>query len=102
MTTFIRLLLCVVVAALGTSLSATDPPAAKPVGKVLVLENERTLEGDIEQQGTQYRIRRSVGETWVPAEKVLKLCQNREEAYHLLRSRANLTDPDERLRLAQW
>jgi hypothetical protein len=69
---------------------------------VLVLDNERTLEGDIEQQGSQYRLRRSVGETWVPAEKVLKLCQNREEAYQFLRARANLTDPDERLRLAQW
>jgi hypothetical protein len=102
MRTNIRLLLCVVVAALGTSLWATDPPAAKPVGRVLVLDNERTLEGEIEQEGTQYRIRRSVGETWVSGEKVLKLCQSREEAYQFLRSRANLTDPDERLRLAQW
>src|SRR5262249_10845254 len=81
---------------------ATEPPSGKATGRVLVLDNERTLEGDIEQQGSQYRIRRSVGETWVPADKVLKLCQTREEAYQFLRSRANLTDPDDRLRLAQW
>src|SRR5262245_6647917 len=102
MRTSIRILLCVVVAAVGAGLRATDPPADKPGGRVLVLDNERTLEGDIERLGGQYRIRRSVGETWVSAEKVLKLCQSREEAYQFLRSRANLTDADERLRLAKW
>jgi hypothetical protein len=71
-------------------------------GKVLVLDNERTLEGDIERVGTQYRIRRSVGETWVPGERVLALCSSVEEAYGILRSRTNLHDPDEHLRLAQW
>jgi hypothetical protein len=33
---------------------------------------------------------------------VLRLCATREEAYRYLRERANLADPDERLRLAQW
>jgi hypothetical protein len=71
-------------------------------GKVLVLENERTLEGDIERVGTQYRVRRLVGETWVPAESVLALCPTLEDAYRYLRRRANLRDPDERLRMANW
>jgi hypothetical protein len=88
-------------ASLGLVLHAADnaPPTK---GKVLVLDNERTLEGDIERQGDQYRIRRSVGETWVAAEKVICLCATKEEAYVCLRGRANLDDPDERLRLAQW
>jgi hypothetical protein len=74
-------------------------PAA---GRVLVLANERTLEGDIERAGNQYRIRRATGETWIPAEKALRLCSTREEAYAYLRTRANLRDPDERVRLARW
>jgi hypothetical protein len=80
----------------------TEPEGAVKRGKVLILENEQTLEGDIEQVGDQYRIRRTVGETWVPAQGVLGLCASREEAFRLLRSRANLRDPDERLRLANW
>jgi hypothetical protein len=79
-----------------------NPAAAKRTGHVLVMENESTLEGDIEITGGQYRIRRQVGEVYVEPERVLKLCENREEAYVFLRQRANLRDPDERLRLARW
>src|SRR5262249_13746097 len=78
---------------------SSEPPGK---GHVLLLQNERTLEGDIEKVGEQYRVRRTVGETWVPANKVLFLCQTNEEAYAYLSERANLRDPDERLRLAQW
>jgi hypothetical protein len=77
---------------------ATGPTA----GKVLVLDNERTLTGDIERVGGQYRIKRLLGETWLAADKVLRLCGSLEEAYAFLRSRANLCDPDERLRLTDW
>src|SRR6185369_11214354 len=84
-------------------LRATD--AGRPIpgartGKVLVLEHGRTLEGDIERVGDQYRVRRLVGETWVPGKEVQYLCQTMEEAHTYLQSRANLQDPDERLRLA--
>ena len=90
----------------------TGEPAALPspgesaekaaTGKVLVLDNERTLTGDIQRVGDRYRIKRLVGETWFPADKVLKLCNSLDEAYAFLRSRANLRDPDERLRLTDW
>jgi hypothetical protein len=76
--------------------------ASNTKGKVLVLENERTLEGDIERIGDQYRIRRAIGETWLPSTQVLCLCANAEEAYLFLRGRSNLTDGDERLKLAEW
>jgi hypothetical protein len=105
-------------AAVLASRSAAEPPqpstegaaapsrgerAEKPAtGKVLVLDNERTLSGDIERVDDQYRIKRLIGETWVPASKALKLCNSLPEAYTFLRSRANLNDPDERLRLADW
>jgi hypothetical protein len=84
------------------ALQAAQPETTEASGKVLVLDNERTLEGDIERVGPQYRIRRPVGELWVRAEQALRLCQTREEAYAFLRARANLLDPDEHLRLARW
>jgi hypothetical protein len=69
---------------------------------VLVLANERTMQGEIERDGDQYRVRRSVGETGVPADSVICLCDTLEEAYAFLRTRANLQDADERMRLARW
>lgn len=94
-------LVLLVVAGGFIALSVAGPPADGK-GKVLVLENERVLEGDVEKVGNQYLVRRTLGETWVPAEKTLALCQNKEEAYRFLRGRANLHDADEHLRLAQW
>lgn len=71
-------------------------------GKVIVLENEKTLDGDIEKVGEQFRIRRALGETWIPASQVLMLCKNNEDAYKFVRGRSNLNDPDERIKLAHW
>jgi hypothetical protein len=79
-----------------------DPPQQTLTGKVLVLENENTLSGDVEKVGSQYRVRRALGETWVPASKALYLCASIDEAYAFVHSRANLSDPDERVRLARW
>lgn len=79
---------------------ADDPPPLR--GKVLLLDNERVLEGDVERLGDRYRVQRKIGETWVEAEKALRLCSSLEDAYAYLRGRANLHDPDERLRLAGW
>ena len=81
---------------------AADSASSPATGRVLILVNERILEGDIEKVGDRYRIRRIVGETWVPGEQVLCLCRNLEEALVYLRTRANLRDADERMRLARW
>jgi len=86
----------------STLLAQATKPAGPATGKVLVLDNERTLEGDIERVGDQYRLRRTIGETWVPASRALRLCASIEDALAFLRSRANLGDADEHLRLAQW
>jgi hypothetical protein len=89
--------------AAGLSFVTGTEPADRPhIGRVLILENERTLTGEIEQVGEQFRVKRLVGETWVPADKVLRLCASLEEGYRFLQGRANLDDPDERLRLAEW
>ena len=57
---------------------------------------------EIEKVGDVYRVRRLIGETTVTADRVLQLCGTLEDAYDFVRGRANLTDPDERLRLAEW
>jgi hypothetical protein len=81
---------------------AGDPQSPRAHGHVLLLDNQRTVEGDIELDGGQYRVRRQVGETWVPAGNVLCLCENLEEAYQFLEKRANLRDADEHIRLGRW
>jgi hypothetical protein len=103
MNTKMRVLIWVLaIAPAWTVLRAADRPVPPTTGHILILENERTLEGDIERVGDQYRIKRTVGETWVPADKVMWLCADLPEAYAFLRRRANLDDADERLRLAKW
>lgn len=77
-------------------------PRQPPSGAILILDNERTLEGEIDRQGDQYRVRRANGELWISADRVVRVCQTREEALAFVRSQANLQDPDERIRLAKW
>src|SRR5437879_9079893 len=86
----------------GALAQAVQPDLPHATGRVLVLDNERAIEGDIDRQGDQYRVRRSVGELRVQAESVLFVCESNKEAYRFIRSRANLRDPDEHLRLANW
>lgn len=88
--------LCLVVA------SAAPGPMSPRAGKVLILDNERAVEGDITLQGEQYCVRRGKGEMSVPRSKALRLCASWEDALGFMKSRANLHDPDERLRLARW
>ncbi len=99
MNTPIRLLLCALGAMTTASALATEPPRT---GQVLILDNERTVEGSIERVGSDYRVHRAGGETWVPEGKVLRLCADMEDAYRFLHGRANLRDADELLRLARW
>lgn len=96
------LCVCAALATAAAGVLAADPPAPRTTGRVLILLNGRIVEGAIERQGDQYRVRRAIGETWLPADQVLCLCADMVEAYGYLRARANLFDPDERLRLAKW
>jgi hypothetical protein len=95
------LVLGILVAVAGSWMRAADPAPLRK-GKVLILKNEYTIEGDIERVGDRYCVRRKAGETWVPAERVLTLAASLSDAYVYLRGRINLDDPDERLRLARW
>jgi hypothetical protein len=104
MTTKRRLTLCglaLIVPAWGL-LWAAEEVAPRTTGRVLVLVNDRTLEGDIQREGNEFCVKRAVGESWVPGNRVLRLCGGWEEAYAFLQTQANLRDPDERMRLARW
>ncbi|MBL8795034.1 MAG: hypothetical protein JNM56_14085 [Planctomycetia bacterium] len=98
----IRHLACALALAIAglAGFAQETPPASQ--GKVAILANDRILQGDIALVGKQYRIRRSIGESWLPAEQVRCLCGSLEEAFTYLRGQANLNDGDERLRLARW
>jgi hypothetical protein len=81
---------------------AQDVKPAQNQGTILLLQSERGLEGKIEKIGDQYRIQRGSSEVWLPAEKSMRLCVDWDDAYAFMKSRANLGDPEERLRLAHW
>jgi hypothetical protein len=104
MKTKIHALLCaaVLVASGAGLLSAQVPPAPPVEGRVLMLDNERVLEGEITREGDVYVIKRPVGELRVPTAKALTVCASMEEAFKILSTRTNLRDPDERVRLARW
>jgi hypothetical protein len=103
MKTILRLLAApALVVGLGLALSAEDAPPARSTGRVLLLRSERALEGEIVLVGGQYRIRRGAAEVWIASAQVVRLCADWPEAYEYMKTRANLGDPDERLRLARW
>src|SRR5262245_31990723 len=89
-------------ATLAGPVPAQPTQSAPLTGKVLLLENDRLLEGDIERIGDQYRIRRGAGELWIPVARAKRLCKDLDDVYLHMQSQSNLGDPDERLRLARW
>jgi hypothetical protein len=101
MKTILRyLLLAAAVGVCETPCWGQPPPRTE--GKVLVLDTGRILEGDIELQGSQFRIRRSAGEVWIPAVPGMRLCADWKEAFAFMAGQTNRSDPDERVRLARW
>jgi hypothetical protein len=78
------------------------PPADDLAGRLLLLDNQRVMEGDVARVGDQYRVRRDGGETLLPADRVLAVCPDLNAAYKLLRDRIEPRDAAARLRLAQW
>ena len=63
-------------------------------GKILVLANGGTIEGDIERIDDRYRVvYHSAGEVWLPGgDKVLRLCAGPEEAFAYLRGLVKADD----------
>lgn len=78
---------------------AAEPPIT---GKVLLVDYDRILEGDVERIENRYRLRLGSGEMTIPARPGIVLLSDREAAYRAVRTRARLDDPLERVRLARW
>jgi hypothetical protein len=97
------LLLCLALSlAIASAVRGQGPVSTRTEGQVLLLKNEHAIEGKIQGLNGQYRIERMGGELWLPADRALRLCANWQEAHAVMQSRANLEDPDERVRLAKW
>jgi hypothetical protein len=104
MKTIVNYLVCTTILAASGAICvrAAETPTSSSHGKVLILKNEYTFEGDIERFENRYRVRGKGGETWVPADRVQVVVDSLEDAYAYLRKRINLDDGDERLGLARW
>jgi hypothetical protein len=79
-----------------------DPVPEAASGKVLILDQDRIMEGDIDRVGDRYRIRRPSGETWIRAKDTIGLVADREAAYQFLRTRCDEKNVTDRVRLARW
>jgi hypothetical protein len=74
----------------------------EPARRVLLLTNEITYVGVITEEPDGWRVKNQTGELVIPVQQVLRVCDNLAEAYGVMKSRANLRDAHERLRLARW
>jgi hypothetical protein len=77
--------------------------AESPAGtRVVVLDNENLVEGEVSKVAGGYQIRRATGDMTLPADRVAAVVADRKEAFAVVAGRANRRDADERLRLARW
>lgn len=98
----LRLLLLAAALAPGQTRAQTPDAPAGATGRVALLDNDALVEGDIERTADGVRVRRSAGELTVPGDRVKWIGADRAGALAHLCASANLRDPDERVRLAQW
>jgi hypothetical protein len=97
MNAILRALACALV---GAALAAAESPA--PI-RVVVLDNENLLEGEVTKVEGGYQIRRPAGgDVTLPARRVRAVVADRKAAFAVVAERANRRDADERLRLARW
>src|SRR5690349_9097342 len=93
----LRTLACLLI---GAAFAIADPPATS---RVVVLDNENLVEGEVAQVSGGYQIRRAVGgDMTLPPDRVLAVVADRKEAFAVVLGRANRHDADEHLRLARW
>lgn len=81
---------------------ASSTHAASPT-RIIVLDNENLIEGEVTRVDGSYEIRRAAGgDLTLPARSVVAVVADRKAAFAIVSERANRRDADERLRLARW
>jgi hypothetical protein len=97
MNAIFRTLACVLI---GYAFAFAEPPAKT---RIVVLDNENLLEGEVSRVEGGYEIRRQFGgDVTIPTNRVLAVVADRKTAYGVVLDRANRRDADERLRMARW
>jgi hypothetical protein len=71
-------------------------------GKILILDNELLIEGEVRRDRDQYVVRRGSGETIIPASRVIDVVPDRRHAYLAMSARCNRRDFDDRMHLIHW
>lgn len=90
----LRLLACVLF--VGSTACADE-------SRIVVLDNENLIEGQVTKVDTGYRVTLAAGgDLTLPFKKVLAVVADRKAAFAEVQRRADLKDADERLRLARW
>ena len=103
MNAIIRLSLCAASLTVWVAqIAAAEPPPAATSGKVLLIDFNRIVEGDIARVGDRIRIRQGAGVVTIPATPTMLLLGSKNEAYQLLKSRAKADDPLDLVKLTRW
>src|SRR5947207_9536492 len=97
MNAIIRTALCAAAFAAPIAVRAAETTS----GKILLIDYDRVIEGQIERVGNRFKIRQGSGEMTIPATPTTFLLKDREAAFQLVKSRAKLGDPLVRVRLAR-
>jgi hypothetical protein len=93
----LRTLACFLI---GAAFAVANPPTGT---RIVVLDNENLVEGEVAKTAGGYQIRRPAGgDMTLPENRVLAVVASRKEAYAVVLERANRRDADEHLRLARW
>ena len=79
-----------------------ETPTAPETGKVLLLDNDLVIEGEISRVREEFSVKRDgAGEVLIPAGRVVKLVQTKAEAFEILRKKAKADDFAARVRVNQ-
>lgn len=87
---------------LAIVLALAGSACAGETGKVLLIDDDRLLEGEVARVGERFRIRGGGGEMTIPATPTMLVFADKDAAYRYLRTKAKPSDPLARVWLARW
>jgi len=70
--------------------------------RFLLLESRQLVEGEIEQVGDSFKVKRDGGETLIPVDRVMAICIDKAGAFRVLSEKTDPKNAEQRLKLAEW